>query len=184
MLHAYCTLLLDAHAPCNKTESLLVLTGQCFAAACHLCLPAGADAAAGLPGATRILPPRSYIFLQHMSFSTATALGDVRAASGTDRIASRLSMPLQMHPHPVTALLNCCSTGNVQIFRFTVWSGRPTPGSALMNLRYRDERQSRLSPSAAPRGEEGVLPKSATAAAQVLHSSHSPNCRPASYSLH
>ncbi|CAL8468457.1 g7997 [Coccomyxa elongata] len=26
------------------------------------------------------------------------------------------------------------------IFRFTVWSGRPTPGSALMNLRYRNER--------------------------------------------
>ena len=28
----------------------------------------------------------------------------------------------------------------MQIFRFSVWRGRPTPGSALMNLRYRDER--------------------------------------------
>lgn len=27
------------------------------------------------------------------------------------------------------------------IFRFSVWAGKPTPGSALMNLRYRDERQ-------------------------------------------
>ena len=26
-----------------------------------------------------------------------------------------------------------------QIFRYSVWVGRPTPGSALMNLRYRDE---------------------------------------------
>ena len=28
-----------------------------------------------------------------------------------------------------------------QIFRFSVWKGRPTPGNALMNLRYRDERK-------------------------------------------
>ena len=28
----------------------------------------------------------------------------------------------------------------MQIFRFTVWSGRPPPGAALMNLRYRNER--------------------------------------------
>ena len=28
-----------------------------------------------------------------------------------------------------------------QIFRFSVWAGKPTPGSALMNLRYRDERK-------------------------------------------
>lgn len=26
------------------------------------------------------------------------------------------------------------------VFKFSVWSGKPTPGSALMNLRYRDER--------------------------------------------
>ncbi len=26
-----------------------------------------------------------------------------------------------------------------QIFRFSVWRGHPTPGSVLMNLRYRDE---------------------------------------------
>lgn len=29
---------------------------------------------------------------------------------------------------------------STQIFRFTVWSGRPPPGAALMNLRYRNER--------------------------------------------
>ena len=28
----------------------------------------------------------------------------------------------------------------LQVFKFSVWSGKPTPGSALMNLRYRDER--------------------------------------------
>ena len=33
---------------------------------------------------------------------------------------------------------SCC----IQIFRFSVWAGKPTPGSALLNLRYRDERHS------------------------------------------
>ncbi|KAK9830469.1 hypothetical protein WJX72_011919 [[Myrmecia] bisecta] len=35
------------------------------------------------------------------------------------------------------------------IFRFSVWSGKPTPGSALMNLRYRDERRT-SGPPASP----------------------------------
>ena len=42
----------------------------------------------------------------------------------------------------------CCASMSsspvctAQVFRFSVWRGRPTPGSALMNLRYRDERAS------------------------------------------
>lgn len=28
----------------------------------------------------------------------------------------------------------------LQIFRFSIWKGKPTPGLALMNLRYRNER--------------------------------------------
>lgn len=36
------------------------------------------------------------------------------------------------------ALTVCC--WKLQIFRFSVWVNRPTPGQALLNLRYRDER--------------------------------------------
>ncbi len=63
-------------------------------------------------------------------------------------------------------------SNGAQIFRFTVWSGRPTPGSALMNLRYRDERQFRRSASAAP--DQAGLPKSPTAVAQVPSAPWSP----------
>ena len=36
----------------------------------------------------------------------------------------------------------------MQIFRFTVWSDRPPPGAALMNLRYRNERAPLSKPKA------------------------------------
>lgn len=42
---------------------------------------------------------------------------------------------------------------HVQIFRFSVWSGKPTPGAALMNLRFRDERGAGASAAAAPASE-------------------------------
>lgn len=42
------------------------------------------------------------------------------------------------------------------IFRFSVWEGRPLPGMALMNLRYRDERSVQSSAEAGGRsGAEG-----------------------------
>lgn len=78
-------------------------------------------------------------------------------------------MPLSGHADAITTgtaeapLALLCG---MQIFRFTVWSGRPTPGSSLMNLRYRDERQTRHQPEQ-PAAQPGSLPKSSTAAAQV-----------------
>ncbi|EIE19454.1 hypothetical protein COCSUDRAFT_38277 [Coccomyxa subellipsoidea C-169] len=45
---------------------------------------------------------------------------------------------------------------DILIFRFTVWSGRPTPGSALMNLRYRNERQASSPAQPGRSGLEGA----------------------------
>lgn len=55
----------------------------------------------------------------------------------------------------------------VQIFSCSVWVGRPPPGAALMNLRYRDERslgsgtvskqQEQQTPPATPPRAPGVL---------------------------
>ena len=57
-------------------------------------------------------------------------------------VSSNLLFAAQM---VVVSLLQACrrliSNHWLQIFRFSVWAGKPTPGSALMNLRYRDERQ-------------------------------------------
>ena len=51
---------------------------------------------------------------------------------------------LHVHPHlAVAGLMHCC----LQIFRFSVWAGKPTPGSALMNLRYRNERLIQTQPT-------------------------------------
>jgi hypothetical protein len=36
------------------------------------------------------------------------------------------------------------------IWRFSIWADKPTPGNALMNLRYRDERAAPIT------GKEGV----------------------------
>ncbi|KAK9915274.1 hypothetical protein WJX75_006921 [Coccomyxa subellipsoidea] len=44
------------------------------------------------------------------------------------------------------------------IYRFTVWSGRPTPGSALMNLRYRNERPAVPSGQRVPGAVKPLLP--------------------------
>jgi hypothetical protein len=38
------------------------------------------------------------------------------------------------------------------IWRFSIWVDKPTPGNALMNLRYRDERAAPIA------GKEGILP--------------------------
>jgi peroxin-2 len=38
------------------------------------------------------------------------------------------------------------------IWRFSIWVDKPTPGNALMNLRYRDERAAPIT------GKEGILP--------------------------
>ncbi|KAL3138101.1 hypothetical protein ABBQ38_005331 [Trebouxia sp. C0009 RCD-2024] len=55
------------------------------------------------------------------------------------------------------------------IFRFSVWAGKPTPGSALMNLRYRDERHGRALPKQRSSSEPHQLTADlAGANAQVL----------------
>ncbi|DBA79327.1 hypothetical protein WJX79_000617 [Trebouxia sp. C0005] len=43
------------------------------------------------------------------------------------------------------------------IFRFSVWAGKPTPGSALMNLRYRDERHIHYTPRKLTGSSQGAL---------------------------
>lgn len=54
------------------------------------------------------------------------------------------------------------------IFRFSVWAGKPTPGSALMNLRYRDERSKRALPKQLSSSEtQRVQADLAGASAQV-----------------
>ncbi|DBB13024.1 TPA: hypothetical protein ACH3X3_005760 [Trebouxia sp. C0006] len=46
------------------------------------------------------------------------------------------------------------------IFRFSVWAGKPTPGSALMNLRYRDERQINIKSRKSTGSSQGALQNS------------------------
>ena len=50
----------------------------------------------------------------------------------------------------------------LQIFRYSVWAGKPTPGTALMNLRYRNEAALHSSAKGAPE----VLPVAAVPATQ------------------
>lgn len=39
------------------------------------------------------------------------------------------------------------------IWRFSIWVDKPTPGNALMNLRYRDERLSAAAPQLSGKGK-------------------------------
>lgn len=57
------------------------------------------------------------------------------------------------------------------IFRFSVWAGRPTPGSALMNLRYRDERSINTKPRQAP-----AIGRSGNGQGALQVSSNQQNC--------
>lgn len=66
----------------------------------------------------------------------------------------------------------------VQIFRFTVWSGRPPPGAALMNLRYRDERAP-VSDSKASEPKPALLLPALCAHMHISSSQHYlPKCLP------
>lgn len=64
------------------------------------------------------------------------------------------------------------NSGCVQIFRFSVWAGKPTPGSALMNLRYRDERHTHAwtkhLPSISTNQEQAHSPHDFASATQVV----------------
>lgn len=61
-----------------------------------------------------------------------------------------------------------------QIFRFSIWEGRPLPGMALMNLRFRDEaavqrqRRHALAAAAAAAATGGLGPGSSSAGASSL----------------
>jgi hypothetical protein len=46
----------------------------------------------------------------------------------------------------------------MQIFSCSVWVGRPPPGAALMNLRYRDERSASSATASEQRKQQAPQP--------------------------
>ena len=77
-------------------------------------------------------------------------LGDILRLQNPSRPQIQGRLPA-LSAHMPDDDLHCCAYGRClrsQIFRFTVWSGRPPPGAALMNLRYRNERALSAGPKA------------------------------------
>jgi hypothetical protein len=73
----------------------------------------------------------------------------------------RRSPPSDLPSHPSTP------PRTPQIFRLSVWAGRATPGSELMNLRYRDEAALAAAERAAAGGGAGPSGRGGAAPAWV-----------------